>query len=355
MSFSTQPSGHPMAQVDDFGQLLELLGDSSKPLRPSRLHGLSDLHGECLDRFAVALDSYPVERRRQLMRALHHLAEDSFELSFDAIFQHSLHDADAVVRATAVEGLREERNPRLIGPLLAMLRSDPSARVRAAAAAGLGCYVLSVELEELDTPVEARVLSELLTAVSLNGENLAVRRRALESAAYSGSPEVAEALKQAYLDDDEKMRLSAVLGMGRSCDPRWRPILLEELKSDSAAMRYVAVLACGELGLKESVPVLGWMLRGSDPQLLAATIWALGQIGGHAARQLLLDAYDGADEDTQVALDEALAESTLSDGESGLMLSELDNVEDEESLGDGEEYIWENPSADDPDGTSWDE
>jgi len=223
-----------------------------------------------------------------------------------------------------------------------LLRSDPSARVRAAAAASLGRYVLAGELEELEPAVEARIVSDLLASVSLRGESLDVRRRALESAAFSCSAEVAEALKQAYLDDDEKMRLSAVLGMGRCCDSRWRPVLLRELRSDSAAMRYVAVLACGETGLAEAVPVLGEMLQTSDPQLLAATIWALGQIGGTAARELLLDAHAGADEETQAALEEALAELAFSGQDSSLMPHDLDSVEDEEWLEDGAEYLWDN-------------
>jgi HEAT repeat protein len=341
--------------MDDFSRLLEQLRDPSKPLRLSGLHGLSDLHGERLDRFCAALDAYPIRRRRRLLRALLHLTEGSFELTFDTIFRHSLQDADAVVRATAVEGLWEDRNPRLIGPLLTMLRSDPSPRVRAAAAAGLGRYVLAGELEELETPLEARVLSELLTTVYLKGESLDVRRRALESASYSGAPEVADALRQAYLHVDEKMRLSAVLGMGRSCDLRWRPILLRELKGSSIAMRYEAVLACGELGFQESVPVLGEMLHDPDRQVVSACIWALGQIGGNAARQLLLDAYEGADEDSQVALDEALAEQILSAGDSGFMLSDMDNLEAEEWLDDGEEYLWDNLSEEDMDDAGLDD
>jgi HEAT repeat protein len=342
-------------KVDDFTQLLEQIGDPDTPLRLPRLHGLSDLHGERLDRFCAALNAYPTERRRRLLRALLRLAEGSFELSFDAIFRHSLQDTDPIVRATAVEGLWEDRNPRLIDPLLAMLRSDPSPRVRAAVAAGLGRFVLAGELEQLETPLEARVLSELLTVAYLKGESLDVRRRAVESAAYSGAPEVADALKRAYVHDDERMRLSAVLGMGRSCDPRWRPTLLKELRSDSPAMRYEAVLACGELGLRESAPVLGELLHDPNPQVMQATIWALGQIGGSASRQLLLDAYEGADDDTQVALDEALAEQTLSSDDSGFMLDEMNNVEGEAWLEDGEEYLWDNQGQDDMDDAGLDD
>ncbi len=328
--------------MDSFGELIEQLGDRSQRLRLLRLHALSDLHGELLARFCTALDSFPVGRRRRLLRALLHLAEGNFELRFCAIFRHCLEDADALVRAIAVDGLHEEDDPGQIGPLLALLRSDPSAQVRAAAAASLGRYVLAGEFEELEPAVEARIVSDLLATVSLRGERRDVRCRALESAAFSCSAGVAEALKQAYLDGDEKMRLSAVLGMGRNCDSRWRPVLLRELRSDSATMRYVAVLACGDIGLAEAVPVLGEMLQTSDAPPLEAIIWALGQIGGTAARELLLDTYAGVDEDTQAAIDEALAEIALFGEDSGLVPHDLDNVEDEEWLEDGAEYLWDN-------------
>jgi HEAT repeat protein len=143
------------------------------------------------------------------------------------------------------------------------------------------------------------------------------------------------------------MRLSAVLGMGRSCDLRWGPLLLHELRSESAAMRYEAILACGELGLLDSVPTLGERLHDSDPQIVEATIWALGQIGGSAARHLLLDAYDGADEDIQTALDEALAEQALASSTSDLMLYELDNLEDQDWIEEGRDLPWDSLDEED--------
>jgi HEAT repeat protein len=244
-------------------------------------------------------------------------------VNFDAIFRYCLDDPDAEVRAIAVDGLWENEEVALAGSLLTMLRADPSIRVRTAAAAGLGRYVLAGELERLEAPVQARIMIELLTTFHLAAESIEVRRRAIESAAYACTAEVHEALDMAYYDDDERMRLSAVVGMGRSCDQRWAKTILAEMESSLAAMRYEAVLASGELGLRQAVPALALLLEDADSQVREATIHALGQIEGPEARQVLLSAYDDADEHMRAALDEALAEQALAEGELDLMLYEV--------------------------------
>jgi HEAT repeat protein len=255
-------------------------------------------------------------------------------------------DSDDEVQALAIDGLWENEDAGLIGPLLSMMRADPSARVRAAAAAGLGRFVLAGELERLEPAVQTRIVTELLTTVHLAEESVQVRRRALESAAYACTPEALEALELAYYDEDEEMRISAVVGMGRSCDRRWADIVLTELGSTTAAMRYEAALATGELMLREAVPFLGRLLNDADPQIRDATIWALGQIGGSQAKQMLLSAYEDADEDTRAILEEALAEQALSEGDLDFMLYEVGQDQEDDIFSDELFSLW---SADDED------
>jgi len=332
--------------VSELKHILEQLGQRKEAIPFSQLYALSDLSREQMGELRAAWATLPAAERRRLIHAMVELAESSFQVNFDAIFRHCLADSDDEVRAMAIDGLWENEEVGLVGPLLAMLRADPSARVRAAAATGLGRFVLAGELERLEPTVQARIVSELLTTIHLAEESVHVRRRALESAAYACTPEALEALELAYFDDDEEMRISAVVGMGRSCDRRWADIILTELGSTSAAMRYEAALASGELMLRQAVPFLGRLLNDADPLLRDATIWALGQIGGSQAKQILVSAYEDADEDTRSILEEALAEQALSEGDLDFMLYEVGQEQDDDIFGDELFSLW---SADNQD------
>jgi HEAT repeat protein len=329
-------------------QLFEQLGDPKNSIQFSRLYALSDLAGKQLTEFHATWDSLPTAQRRRLIHALVELAEASFQVNFDAIFRHCLEDADAEVRAAAIDGLWENEQITLIGPLLTMLRADPSAQVRAAAATGLGRYVLAGELEQIEPAIQARIVTELLNTIHLADESVEVRRRAIESAAYASTSPISEVLETAYYDDDERMRISAVVGMGRSCDKqRWGKIILTELESTLTAMRYESALACGELALRQAVPALTRLLDDADRQIRDATIWALGQIGGSQAKQALLTAYEDADEGTRSALDEALAEQALLEGDLEFTLYEIDQDLDDDDLPDDEIFaLWSSGEED---------
>jgi len=327
--------------------LLQQISEEPGALPFSKLYAFSDLSGVALASFRAAWDPAPAATRRRIVQAMVELAEATFEVSFDAIFRHCLGDVDAEVRAAAIDGLWENEEVSLIGPLLTMLHNDPSVQVRAAAATGLGRYVLAGELEELEAPVQMRILTELLTRFHFPEESIEVRRRTVESAAYACTPEVVEAVEEAYMDEDERMRLSAVVGMGRSCDRRWADIILEELQNRDPAMRYEAALAAGGLMLKGAVPLLSVLLDDADVQVRDASIWALGQIGGAQARQVLMLAYEGADEETQAILEEALAEQALLEGQLEFMLYELEEEENDGYFDDEFLDLWSDEEDED--------
>lgn len=302
--------------TDELEQSLNsIISIPSEPIPFSRLYAFSDLSRGRLDEFRAAWDRLPVQQRQRILSRMVELTEASFRVSFGPVFRHCLDDHDEIVRATAIEGLWDDDSLDLIGPFIRMLRVDPSSDVRAAAAAGLGRFVLAGELEKLEPTIQQRIITELLTVLHLPGESLQVRCRAIESVAYACSDLIGDALELAYDDEDEAMQLSALIGMGRSCDRRWRPIILRELENPSPAMRYEAALASGELGLRQAVPALARLLQDSDREVVMATIWALGQIGGQQAKQALIAAYDDADDDERRELDDALAEHALASGD----------------------------------------
>lgn len=334
----------------DLETILEALADERLSVSASDLYALSDLSGEQLAAFRSAWPRIATERRRSVLRSILELAETSFEVSFDRIFIGCLEDSDPFVRATAAEGLWENESVALVGPYLNLLQTDPSPLVRAAAASGLGRFVLAGELEKIEEPIQQRIVQELLSVLHLPGEELAVRRRALESVAYACAQQVSDFLEAAYYDEEEMMRISAIVGMGRSCDRRWQAIIMEELQSETPAMRYEAALASGALGLKSAVSLLTAMMEDPDRQISYAAIWALGEIGGSAARRALLAACDDADEDMQSALDDALAEQALANGLIGLSLADPHWAADGDPESDDDE--WEPV---DDESTYWDD
>ena len=342
------------SETAEFEELLERILNNTGAIPFSQLYALSDLPRERMPYFAEAWEMLDAPDRRRLINALLELAEANFEVNYDAIYRQCMLDPDPEVRAVAIDGLWENEEVPLIGRFITALRSDPAPEVRAAAATALGRFVLAGELERIDAAIQNRIMTELLTIIHLDEESLEVRRRALESAGYACTPETTEALDAAYYQGDERLRLSAIVGMGRSCDRRWQELILAELESSSAAMRYEAALAAGELMLRPAVPLLARLMEDRDTQVRDATIWALGQIGGAQAKQLLLQAFEGADEDLQTVLEEALAEHALSEGRIEFPLYAVeDKDEDEEDLDWDQESDLEDASPGEPDGEDW--
>jgi HEAT repeat protein len=96
--------------------------------------------------------------------------------------------------------------------------------------------------------------------------------------------------------------------MGRSHDSRWLPVVLSELESDEAELRYEAARAAGNLGLADALPLLLDAARDEDVEVRQAAIGAIGQIGGRGAVRALERLTDDAPES-----DLELIEATLED------------------------------------------
>jgi HEAT repeat protein len=88
------------------------------------------------------------------------------------------------------------------------------------------------------------------------------------------------------------------------------------------------------------------LVESRDPLVRGASIWALGQIGGPQAKQALLEVYKEADDDTRNAVEEALAEMALQEGELNIPLYAV-STEEDDLFWDEEEDEWD--EADDQD------
>lgn len=297
--------------MTEYEKILSHISNSSERLNTRYLYSLSGMtHGQLM-RFQEEWPSIDVRRRRVLMRSLAELTELSFEVNFDPIFLVAMGDDDSEVRAAAIDGLWENEDQALIGPLVHLLRADEAPNVRAAAAMALARFVLLGELEKIDR-APAMLAEQALLETLRSAEEVDVRRRAVEAIAYSGESGVREIIEAAFYDEDEKMQASALFAMGRSADPYWCKLLVRELDNPSPELRFEAARACGELETRLAVSRLIQMsMDDQDREVQQAAIWALGRIGGREAREALETFYESEDEVLSQAASEALDEMDL--------------------------------------------
>jgi HEAT repeat protein len=288
--------------------LLDKLYESAAMPDQASLYHLSNLEAKDVARVREVWPCLRVELRRRLTARLVELAEADFEVNFGVVFRLGLEDDDAEVRVAAVEGLWEDEDVRLVPLLAARLREDEAAEVRAGVATSLGRFILLGELRKILPGPHALAYEALLAVCQDAEEHMEVRRRAMESLAYAGDEAVVELIREAYGAPEEKMRISAVFAMGRSADTRWACQVRQELFSPNPELRYEATRACGELQLSEAVPELEELADDADPEVQEAALWALGQIGGDKAREIVERYCLAEDEATRAAAEAALNE-----------------------------------------------
>ncbi len=326
--------------VFDFASALDHL-KSETPLSASAVSALSNATKPNRAAFAQTWVRLPVERRQRVARLLVDLAEKNIELDYNVLFRYLLNDDAAEVRALGIEGLWEDEDAALVKPLIGFLRSDPDARVRAAAADSLGRFMLLAEYGRLPQSPHADLIFEaLLASVRGAAEDLDVRRRAVEALAYSSRDPARDVIAAAYVDDDAAMRVSAVVAMGHSADTYWRKTAAAELDSPDPQMRFEAARAVGELEYRAAVPRLIDLLDDPDREVQMIAVSALGQIGGRLAKDALTQLAGSDDQVLRDLADEALQELQFSSDPNFLLfdleldaeadeLDELDELEEE--------------------------
>lgn len=283
-----------------------------KMVKTSSLFILSRMSQANLEVFKTIWPTIETSRRQDVMRELVEISEANFEVDFEPVFLLGLADPDPDVRALAINGLWEHEQPDLINPLLHLLQTDEAPLVRATAASSLGRFLYLSELEELDPRYVEPVKKALFDTIHLPGEDVEVRRRAIESIAFLSEEGVADIIENAYYDDNEKMQVSAIFAMGRSADPVWGSRVITELDNENLEIRFEAARACGELELAEAVSRLIELIdQDPDIQIQEMSIWALGRIGGQTAREALEICAGSENEAIASAAEEALDEINL--------------------------------------------
>jgi len=289
-------------------EIITDLCDSSQPLRNSRLVELSSLNSEELELWERAWANIKPKRRRQIIYRLVELAEDNFELDFDSIFRNCLKDQDAEVRSKAIEGLWESEDSSLISPFVNLLEQDGSENVQAAVATALGKFAMLAELNRLRSGHTSKICQALLGVISDKNRTVKVRRQALEAVAPLNLPQVEKAIREAYQSHNRQLRISAIYAMGKNYNCSWLPILLRELSSADAEIRYEAAGACGELGEEAASPYLVELIGDPDVDVQVAALQALGKISGGEAKECLQQCLDNPSEVIRQVAEQALYE-----------------------------------------------
>jgi HEAT repeat protein len=301
----------------DLQHLLDALADASRPVVDGMLEAASDLDAAGLQAFQAGWSTWEPARKLELLEHMGQLADENIEINFDRVNRLALGDREPRVRRRAIQNLWECEDPSLGERLAALLGADPSAEVRAAAAAALGRFVYMGEVDEIDERLLRQVEDRLLAAQ--RDEDLAVRLR------YSSRPEVAELIETAYRSRQEPQMQSALKAMARSASPVWEEAVVENLHHAAPGLRTEATRAAGELELRATVDDLIELTDDAIDDVRLAAIWSLAQIGGEAATQALTRLLESAqDEDELALLEDGLDYIAFVNGTRDIPLLDLD-------------------------------
>jgi HEAT repeat protein len=299
-----------MENKPKLADILANLGDEEHIIDAVVIYGLSGLDSNQIAQMAKAWPGYSVERRRKLLQMLNEASESNFELDFRAINHMALDDPDGETRRYAIEGLWEDESIAYMQRLVDIVRNDNSHNVRAAAIIDLGRFILLGEYEDISRGDAKLAQNTVLNVFNSDKEDIEIRRRALEAISNCGHPRMREMIEEFYRHPDLPMKMSAIFAMGRTCDSDWAPEVLEELQSDIPELQYEAARAAGHLELKEAIPYIATLIDViEDTEVLEVAIWALGEIGGKKARELLQDIINNAEADGNDEIVEAAEEA----------------------------------------------
>lgn len=313
-----------MPVTEYFEDLLQVLLDEKRELRPSQLSELSDLTSQQVEAFRTAWQDSATTRRREIVHTLGRLAEEHIELLFEQVNRQLLNDPDSAVRRQAIANLWESEDAQLAEYLITATREDPDDGVREQAVQALGRFVYLGEVDKISRQLLHEIEEALLEILHGEGAH-PIRRAALRSLGYSSRPEIPHHIRAAYRSEREAEVRSGLIAMGRSADRSWLPQVLAVLDHPAPAIRAEAARAAGELEARRATSSLIDLTRDAHPDVRHAAIWALGQVGGDKAREALLELQQSQpDAEHEQVIDEALEYIAFLDATPDLSLSDYD-------------------------------
>ncbi len=313
-----------------FNTVLEALQESAKPFPQSYLTRFSDIPSSDLSLLKRTWVDVKPKRRLSLVEALIKFNDENTIVCFDDVAVFFLTDHDARVRAAGVRLLRESEDPRVVDRLIHLVERDNQLLVRAAAASGLGAFVLLGELDKISPEKLSRIEHVLLPRITGTDDDL-VRRSALEAMGYSSRKEMPHLISEAFEETDPDWVASALVAMGRSASDEWEMHVLRSLFHPDVVVRIEAIRAAGGLTLSRAVePLLEMLDSGGETnrEIRHAVIWSLSEIGGEKVNAALESLLDNAVTDEEADfIEEAIENVGYSNGSLGLDFLDLNNLE----------------------------
>lgn len=287
-------------------ECLAALTDGNSPIAETDLMSLSGIDSSELQSFKEIWANIDNKRRASILDKLIALSEARMEAEFNNIFKFCLVDEEPFIRCKAIEGLWECDDRTLVGSLITIMELDESEDVRISAASAIGKFAVLSQTGKMLQKDGERIQHFLIKTISNNTESERVIRRAIEAVAPFNTSEIQGIIQSAYQSDQTGMKCSSLFAMGKSCDSRWLPLIVRELKSTQASMRYEACNACAELGEESTLPHLIPLFTDEDHETQMAAIYAVGAIGGDLAKKALLHCLKSSDDLAIEAAEEAL-------------------------------------------------
>ncbi len=280
------------------------------------IESLSSIWGETLAAFQQLWPTLDSARKAMVLEQMASMSKESLHLSYEEIALISLKTEQGLGRKWAIDILETSEDVRAIPALVSALNSDAHPSTRAAAAKKLYTFLELAE-DGLITDRNLDLIEASLIDAANSDESVEVRSAAVASLGPINTTEVENVIRDSALNQNVSLQAAAVLAMGRSYDiERWQDYVQDSFEHVAPLVRQNAALAAGMFADENLAADLAELLFDEEDEVLANTIWALGEIGGRVARRKLMEfqtIHEG-DETFEDAIEDALAMMDLGEG-----------------------------------------
>ena len=271
--------------LDEF--LNQLPEDDDAAINYASLAELSRLTGPEASEFGQLWLEWSSERVLDIVERMVSLCEDQPDVEFEVIYKQGLNHPNPTVRIASLKGLEESEDRALLIQLSQILKSDPVAEVRAAAAIPLAHLSIMAEAGKLSARYREALEDALYGVMENEREIQEVKLKAMEAVSVFAAERLTSHIESAWSSGDLNARQSSLFAMGRTSDPKWIEYVIPDLEHDAASVRYEAAIAMGELGDEHHLRVMDAPLDDEDLTVQLAAISAVERIGGDAAKAKL--------------------------------------------------------------------